>query len=100
MKQVTITVPQQLAVCFLEIAENCTDDMSNAGCNDFWVDDTPENKELIDLAQANDCKMTLDEYRASDEEYLVHNVHKGRICITDFVLFGLFVEQVKKSLDV
>lgn len=101
-EQVTITVPKALAEQFLKMAEQCSDQMGNAGCNDWEMPNTQEYRDLIDLAQASNCHMTLEEYRASDEYSDHHVYHEGtkRECLmtTDFIIFDLFVNKVKEAV--
>jgi len=98
MEQVAITVPKALIPHFLRLAEQASDQMGNAGCNDYEIENTPENRELIDLAAASNCRMTLEEYRASGE-YSEHHVYSGnKLITTDFSIFGLFVSAVEKAV--
>ncbi|CAE7860251.1 unnamed protein product [Symbiodinium microadriaticum] len=55
MKEVTIKVPEALAKEFLKLAEKCSDDMGNAGCNDYEMPNTQDSRDLIDMAGADNC---------------------------------------------
>lgn len=92
---VTITVPKALAQHFLKIAEQCLEALGHVGNNDFFIDDTPENRELIDRTQALACGMTLEEYRASDE-FHEPCIQAGSLCTFDTSMLDLFVDEVKK----
>lgn len=96
-EQVTITVPKALIPHFLILAEWASDEMGNSSCNDYEMEDTPENRELIDMASAMNFGMTLEEYRTSDK-HVEHHVYPGNKLITnDYSIFELFVSCVKKA---
>ena len=96
-EQVAILVPKSLIPHFLILAEWASDKMGDAGCNDYEMEDTPDNRELIDMVLAKNLKMTLEEYRSSDK-YVEHHVYPGNKLLTnDYSIFELFVSAVKSS---
>lgn len=52
---------------FAELLEQFSDVLSNNGCNDFTVANTPEMFLAIEEAGAQNVGMTLEEFRKSDE---------------------------------
>ena len=95
----TINVPKALAEQFVALAKSCSDQMGNAGCNDWEMENTPENRELIELAEASNFGMTLEEYRESDEYSEPRVMSNGKLITCDFSIFDLFVNEVKKSRE-
>ncbi len=96
MKMVKVELPKALIPLFLELAESISDDMGNAGSNDFMIKDTPDNRELVELAEAKNVDMTLEEYREGDE-YSEPQTYKGnKLCVYDIAIFDLFVSYFKE----
>lgn len=95
MKMVKIEMPEALIPLFLELAESISDDMGNAGSNDFMMKNTPDNREIIEMAEAKNLAMTLEEYRECDE-YNEPQLYKSEFCATDISIFDLFVSYFKE----
>lgn len=58
------------------LLEMASDSYSNHGCNDFYLPDTPENRELLRAAQLE----------AYGEEVDIHVDEKGRLVSHDYLL--------------
>jgi hypothetical protein len=57
-----------------ELLREAADEFSNHGCNDFWLPDTPENRQLIlDMAKWNGDGLT--------EEDVIRPDSKGRLSV-------------------
>lgn len=98
MSDITITISKELAKQFIKVSDDCYQRLINSGCSDLVMEDTPENRELIESSEAHNMNMTLEEYRASDE-YSEPLENNGNLYYYDFVIFSLFMEKIKDSID-
>lgn len=104
MKLVTITLPEELVKVFLEheqMAPWISDRYGCAGCNDLRLENTVDNRQLIEMAEAYGRNMSVEEYRSSGEEYIPLGTGEW-IYGTDFAMFdwlvGLIKEQIKEQI--
>lgn len=97
MEYTSIQVPEPLARHFVKIAERCSERLGNAGCNDFAMEDTPDNREIDALIGASNYKLSLNGYLNS-EFYEEPNARQGVIYTQDWMLFDLYVKEVKRQL--
>jgi hypothetical protein len=93
----TVTLDSEEWGLFIALAGRLEDVMSNAGCNDFEMDDTPANRTLFDAAEADNVGMTVEEWRASPD-YLKPQIHRGKILCADFQVFGYLFGQIKRQV--
>jgi hypothetical protein len=62
--------------------ERLSDIMGNAGCNDYELPDTPENRELVTQAHHEELDFTI-------------RVYKGMIQTTDWVVLGYLRKKLR-----
>jgi hypothetical protein len=91
MKTVTITMPEPLAKAFLKLAEGIDQEYSNAGCNDFVMPNTPENRELYNEVNH---RRSIEDGTAEDSSI----PKKGALPFYDNELFSYFVDCVRSSV--
>ena len=93
MKTVRIEMPVALADMFLQLGEAISDSLANAGCNDFCVKDTPQNRETVALIEA--------EYEDEDEDHDDADVsfHCGKILTQDRIVFAAIVKRFREPLE-
>lgn len=102
---ISIEVPKVLAQHFLKMSEMISQHMGNAGCNDFLVEDTPDNRYIRDLAGARNFSKSLEDYYKTkeygwDAEEDIAREEGEKICLADFVVFDLFASMVKDAVEV
>ena len=61
------------------------------------MENTPENRELIEMAEAANLRMTLEQYRECNEYHEPRVMSNGQLITCDFTIFGLFVGKVKAA---
>lgn len=90
MKTVRIELPAALADMFLQLEEDLTDRLHTAGCNDFYVKDTPQNRETVALIEA--------EFR-DDVDADVSVQPDGKILTQDIIVFAAVVKRFREPLE-
>lgn len=65
--------------------------ISREGCNDLELEDTPENRALVEEADAANYRLTVEQWR-EHEDYDAPRVHNGKILTHD----GLMTYVVRK----
>lgn len=82
MKMITIELPEALLVATLPLLKHASEHLSSAGCNDFILCNTPENRELISTMQTWDCPSETRE---------LHITESGKgIYTSDYEVLGYF----------
>lgn len=71
---------------FIAVLRQAADEMSNNGCNDFEVSDTPENRKFV-KAMNEKC---------TDEEEL-HISSKGKIYCYDWIVLEYIADLLEKE---
>lgn len=81
---------------FLALLQEASDALSNNGCNDYDIKDTPENRELATNVEMHqfDCK-TIEEWKAH-KEYSDLHIYKGKIWIFDTALLSYLIHKMEK----
>lgn len=69
---------------FLDLLEQAAERFGNDGCNDYELDDTPENRALLHRSLESDDELIL---------------HKGKLCANNSILFDYFVECVREHAN-
>jgi hypothetical protein len=72
---------------FIRLMEDYSNNLGNAGCNDFSLDDTPENRIMVRHAQVY-C-------RSGEEDAAELHVHDGQIQATDFEILYYLIHKIK-----
>lgn len=88
MKTVKIELPAALVDMFLQLEEILSDGLANAGCNDFYVKDTPQNREIVALIEA--------EHHNDDADV---SLHDGKILTQDQIVFAAVVKRFREPLE-
>lgn len=78
-----------------DLLETASDEFSNHGCNDYELDDTPENRDLLEAAHW----WNVNNDRSQPFEIVVY---KGKLITSDYFLMDyfshLFDELAKESV--
>jgi len=69
-----------------ELLDLASDEFSNNGCNDFYLKDTPENRELVTALQT--------EERWDEPETL--NLREGKIITQDWCLMRFLARKMRE----
>lgn len=81
---------------YKELLNMLSNELSNAGCNDFEMQDTPENRQFIDEITAYGLGYkSVEDYKNSDEFYEKTTSSRGTIYTSDFMILA----QMRKELD-
>lgn len=75
----------------LKFLDDLSDHMSNAGCNDLDLENTPENYELVAAAEKYCAEQ-------NQEKPLPPLFYKDKICTTDFIILSYLVNLIEKNL--
>lgn len=86
METITFTLPKGLLVGALPLIEQALNDMGNAGCNDYYLPDTPEMRELLQKIQLQQCGESWD-IKGRD----------GKLCCQDFMVLGYFKHLLEQT---
>lgn len=79
-----------LAAEMLELAK---DEFSNHGCNDYEIEDTPENREWLIQCEMADDK-TLSREQAEEDAI---NIHGGKLITMDWLLMLNLSQQLRRE---
>ena len=71
-----------------EMLDYASNEMSNAGCNDFELEDTPENREIVTKAEQ---AMMGDDFEGV-------SIYKGKILTNDNLLVDYLRDRIKWTL--
>jgi hypothetical protein len=97
-EQITITMSRAAAAAFIEHLAGPLGSMVGArGCNDLDLKDTKENRELYDILEAENVRLTVEQWRAS-ADYEKPRGHKGQLYFQDYAVFGHIVRKIKEAL--
>lgn len=77
-------ISNELSALIVDLLGLASDEFSNHGCNDFEVNDTPENRRLVQKLQT-----------IFYGEHVDIRVHDGKILSNDYVLMGAISEFLK-----
>ena len=90
--------PTTLSEAFEILLEQYSDVLSNNGCNDFEVANTPELYQAIEKANALNYGLSVEEWK-KHEDYYEPSVSKDgtKIYTQDFTILALLEDLVKQS---
>jgi hypothetical protein len=73
---------------FMDLLQDLSERYSNAGCNDYELEDTPENREWVSKAETVDYK---------DKKL---HLYRGKILTQDITLLGYFIDKLEEAKGV
>lgn len=72
----------------LIVLRQAADEMSNNGCNDFYLSDTPEHRKFITEMMTN---------RSNDVFDIEECIYKGKIIATDWMILEYIAELLEQQ---
>lgn len=94
----TIDLPDELCRLIVPLLEQCSEDLGNAGCNDFLVPDSPAARELCDAMDAWNCGQSVAAYRESPNYEPPHITEDGKMYLMDFLVLDYFTHLLAKQV--
>ena len=93
-----MSVPQNKKEAFRRLLDGFSEVLSNNGCNDFEVANTPEMLLELEKAEAINQNMTLEEFRTwiNYDDYRPYIAKDGKsIYTTDYAILSLIESELK-----
>lgn len=95
-KDVTVSFTANETKILLDFLDQLNDYFGSAGCNDYTLPDSPENRLLIETAAAISHGTTLERWR-KDEDYIAPEPHHRKLFTFDLELLHYLEDKIKKA---
>lgn len=85
----------EIKKAFADLLDNFGELLSNNGCNDFTVDNTPEMYNAIERANAADYNLTLEQWLISPDYFPPSlSKDKTKIYTSDYVILAMMKKEL------
>lgn len=90
-----MTTPQTKKEAYELMLSNFHDHLSNSGCNDFCVANTPELYALVEQAGADNLRLSLEDFRNSSDydDYKPQVSTDGSLILTSDYIFLAIIQR-------